>query len=855
MLYNMNMSALLLGCLMKNPNLLTQPQYPLDKEDFTPVEFHRVLFVCINNLYANGIGEISEIEIENFVKGHPIQHEVLEDNNYFEFVETVKELANVDNYEYYYQTVRKFSLLRELKANGIDIKEFYDELGDEDKENGKLERFTIEQILNSVEHKANTLRTKYDSKYVREEMTVGEDIEELLTAFDEKPSYGAFLYSPYQTELAHGFNRGHLIMRSMPSGVGKALPNSTIIPTPNGNKRVDEIQVGDYLFSREGKPTKVLGVFPQGEKEVYELTFKDGRKAKCCNEHLWNVYNRDLDKGKRMSTVSVAQILERGIPSGKGFRYSIPLNLPVEYPEKEFYIPPYIMGLALGDASFRSQPSNHVFAFSAPDAELVEAIAKTMNWSYKRNSTRNYNWSFYNNGKLVHVEDFLKECPELINTYSHNKFIPEKYLTGSIQQRKELLQGLLDTDGSIDVVKGRVSYSTTSEQLKENVVTLCHSLGLVVTSYLWHRKDKNDCWHIHIQASKEQKPELFRYSPKKQRALDYANTEKREERRDRLAIVDIKSLGYEEEMTCFMVDNEEHLFLTNDFIVTHNTRMAVADICGLCVDQMWDDEAQDFIPNPNYQGPGFFIHTELDTKTEMQPMFLACVANVPSNTITMGECTEEERKRVVKAAEIIKNCNLRLIDMPDFTSANIDRKIKECVEGYGATYGCFDYMMLNSAFSMEYRANTGVQAREDMALRGLATDLKEYAERYSVGLLTMTQTNGNEKQMDFPDENCIASSKASRTKVDFGCITLPAKDRNKEMKIAEPLIKQQRMKGLNGTLVPNRITYVFKSRFGEYQDRKLKVFHYFDMGTMRNTDFFVCDAQGKFVSIPKPKLK
>ena len=60
-----------------------------------------------------------------------------------------------------------------------------------------------------------------------------------------------------------------------------------------------------------------------------------------------------------------------------------------------------------------------------------------------------------------------------------------------------------------------------------------------------------------------------------------------------------------------MVDNEEHLFLTNDFIVTHNTRMAVADICGLCVDQYWDDEAQDFIPNPNYQGAGFFIHTEL----------------------------------------------------------------------------------------------------------------------------------------------------------------------------------------------------------------------------------------------------
>lgn len=853
-LYDINLASLMLGSLMKRPQLLGLPEYPLDKAMFSPSNFHQIIFVCIAKLARAGVGEITEVEIESVLQNHVPQMEVCRDNNYLDFIYTVKELANPDNYEYYYSVIRKFALLRDLDEQGVNIVEFYDTLGNEQDERAKLEKLTIEEILNTVEHKANSLRTKYDSKYVREEMTVGEDIEGLLAEFDEKPSYGAFLYSPYQTELAHGFNRGHLIMRSMPSGVGKALPNSTVIPTPKGFKRVDEIQVGDYLFSREGKPTKVLGVFPQGKKEVYELTFKDGRKTKCCNEHLWNVYIYSMDKGKTMHTLSVKQMFERGMRSGEAFRFSIPLNQPVEYSEKEFYVPPYIMGLALGDASFRSQPSNRVFSFSAGDDELVKSIAETMGWTFKKNSEYNYNWSFYNEGKLVHVEDFLKEYPELIDTYSHNKFIPRKYLEGSIQQRKELLQGLLDTDGSIDIVKGRISYATVSEELNNDIIKLCRSLGLIATSNLLHRKNKNDYWNIRIQAPKDQKPELFRYTPKKQRAIKYANTIKREERRDRLTIVDIQPLGYEEEMTCFMVDNEEHLFLTNDFIVTHNTRMAVADICGLCVDQYWDDEAQDFVPNPNYQGAGFFIHTELAQRTEMQPMFLACIANVPSNTITMGKCTDEERKRVLKAAEIIRNCNLRLIDMPDFTSANIDRKIKECVEGYGSTYGCFDYMMLNSALSMEYRANTGVQAREDMALRGLATDLKAYAEKYNVGLLTMTQTNGNEKQLEFPDESCISSSKASRTKVDFGCVILPAKDRPKEMKLVEPFIKRKGG-GINNTVVPNRITYIYKSRFGEYQDRKLKIFHHFDMGTMRNTDFFVCDAHNQFVSIPKPKLK
>ena len=70
------------------------------------------------------------------------------------------------------------------------------------------------------------------------------------------------------------------------AGCGKCIPNSTNIPTPQGWKRVDEIKIGDYLFDRQGNPTKVLGVFPQGKKEVYEVTFGDGRRAKCSIDHI-----------------------------------------------------------------------------------------------------------------------------------------------------------------------------------------------------------------------------------------------------------------------------------------------------------------------------------------------------------------------------------------------------------------------------------------------------------------------------------------------------------------------------------------------------------------------------------------
>ena len=116
----------------------------------------------------------------------------------------------------------------------------------------------------------------------------------------------------------------------------------------------------------------------------------------------------------------------------------------------------------------------------------------------------------------------------------------------------------------------------------------------------------------------------------------------------------------------------------------------------------------------------------------------------------------------------------------------------------------------------------------------------------------MSQTNGNEKQTDFADESCIAGSKAMRNKVDAGFVMLPLKERPKDRKLIEPFIK---IKGrIKPESYPNRITYLYKARFGEYSDQKIKVYHHFDAATMRNKDFFCCDAGTNKLNIPFPKL-
>lgn len=848
---------MLLGCLLKKPSLLELPQYPLTSNDFEPVVFHKLMFTAVYKLAKQGIQEATEIEVENIVKNHPSTLEVFQDNNFMDFIYTSKELCIPENFEYYYTTIKKFSLLRDLHTQGFDITEFYDELEDEESQNANLEKISIQDILNTIEYKSIELRSKYDIKYVRNEIVAGENTGELIEAFEEVPAFGAFLSSPYVTQLFMGWCPGHLIMDSSPSGVGKALTNSTRVPMADGTwKQVGEVKVGDYLLDREGNPTKVLGVFPQGKHQVYEVKFKDGRKVFCNKEHLWTVHNNLSNNYKKLITVTTESMINK-LKSNTQFRFSVPYCEPVNYKEKNFFIPPYIMGLFLGNGSFRINKSSHSFTFSSPDSFLPKTIAKTMGWKVKKNPAHNYDWYFYNNKeKLVHVEDILKEYPELINAYSYSKFIPNKYLKGSIYQRKELLKGLLDTDGSVSKKKGRIAFFTTSEQMKDNVLTLCYSLGMGATATIDKRKYKYTsgiCWKISIQTSLENKLTMFNYPPKLNKIKKELSKNKRRERRDCQQIIEINKLNYLEDMTCFIVNNLEHLFLCNDYIVTHNTRISVADLCGVSVDTLWDDEANDFISNLNYQGPGLFIHTELATYTEINPMFLACVSGVEVKHITMGNLTKEEKNRVLKAGEILQNNGLVLCDMADFTMKNIDRKIKESVEGYGMKYMVFDYVQLNSSITFEYRKNTAVQSREDLVLKYITTELKDMAEKYGIGIKTSSQLNGQEKLLEFPDESCLAGGKSQKNKLDCGSITLPVKDRQKEYKRVDPYIKKVGIKAKDNK--PNLITYIYKSRFGEYADQKIKVWRYFDRGRFRNKDFICTDQYDNLIRIPKPVLK
>lgn len=221
MLYSASDASMCLGVLLQNPSLTVSKKFPINSDDFKPILFHEILYKSISWLFKNGAEQIDEIVLDKFLQNYPEQLEVCTDNNYLEFIATIKKLVNVDNYELHYNIVRKYSLLRKAKELGVDITEFYDETKPEETEVEKFNRFSIQKILNKIEGKMTTLRMEFNTELCRETLRAGDKWEDTLNSFENEPIIGAILQSKYLTTLYRGWQRGHLLLRSGSSGQGK----------------------------------------------------------------------------------------------------------------------------------------------------------------------------------------------------------------------------------------------------------------------------------------------------------------------------------------------------------------------------------------------------------------------------------------------------------------------------------------------------------------------------------------------------------------------------------------------------------------------------------------------------------
>lgn len=326
-------------------------------------------------------------------------------------------------------------------------------------------------------------------------------------------------------------------------GLGKALANTGEILTTKGMKTVGEIRVGDYLYSRLGKPTEVLALYEHTNKRAFEVTLKDGRKFTACDEHIIPYYG--YAKAVKISNKTLGEMLDDyKITSNQGntrYKYRIPQNEAVEFETNTHIIHPYVLGTLISDGLFTEKQLSETsedFVNISSDNELINLKLQKLN--------------------------------------SQNAIIPESYMYDSIENRTELLKGFMDTKGKVHVSNNgalRYDLSVNNEKLAKQIGQLCQSLGFGVNVNPYEYDETSKDIPIRIYTSEiivSSKKHLDKLSKGEYRSTYNKMT----------PIVDIKEVA-RQDMTCFTVDNDEQLFLINDYIVTHNTLITLTALTEL----------------------------------------------------------------------------------------------------------------------------------------------------------------------------------------------------------------------------------------------------------------------------------
>ena len=387
-------------------------------------------------------------------------------------------------------------------------------------------------------------------------------------------------------------NKKYILADDM--GLGKCEPKNNRIFTPFGRKNIGDIKVGDKVIGSDGKPHNVIGVFPQGVKETYRITFNDGFSILTGDEHLWSVlspnYGKNTKNGRRKKSLvlSTKQMYEGGKIKVKGIDYNkdkeyeietyykspnsnnkwqIPIVEPIQFERNDnLPINPYFLGLILGDGHINK--SSCVFTVHCDDYdELFDSFGLTENKKIKNQRKGN---------KLIGrgVLNGLK----LNETRSHNKFIPEIYKYSSVENRLSILQGLMDTDGHCMFNGGGkflgTEFSTISKQLCDDVVEIVQTLGGIarvktrIPTYTYNgEKNKGKLsYRVNIKLPKGMNP--FKL---KRKANKYIEPKKYPTGR---YIKNIEKVGFEDSV-CISVDSPDKLYVTEHCIVTHNTTSTI----------------------------------------------------------------------------------------------------------------------------------------------------------------------------------------------------------------------------------------------------------------------------------------
>ena len=379
----------------------------------------------------------------------------------------------------------------------------------------------------------------------------------------------------------------------VPRKNGKAVSLDTEIPTPDGWKRMEDIHEGDLVYGQDGKPSRVLAESEIFRKKMYLVRFEDGAEVKASADHIWTVQTKDSRRTSRRqtkrrpnkpelrssggwfetTTEEMSANFTRVRADGKGMEYTyrVPMAHPVQYTEKDLPLDPYTLGVWLGDGT----STDTTISCGAEDREeMVRLLTEAGHRCTIRDSGKLICLDITRRGEKNATRDALRE----IGVWG-NKNIPDMYKQGSVGQRLELLQGLMDTDGTCSKA-GQCEFVQKSERLARDIVELISSLGLKATikakNAKCNGKDAGKVFRIQFWTDKTMP--CFKMQRKRNRLKEHMAP-----RMHAKSIVEIVPIETEPSK-CITIDNESHLYLVGrHYTATHNSMFIAALAFGLAL--------------------------------------------------------------------------------------------------------------------------------------------------------------------------------------------------------------------------------------------------------------------------------
>jgi replicative DNA helicase len=517
-------------------------------------------------------------------------------------------------------------------------------------------------------------------------------------------------------EMTAGLQPSDLILIAGRPSMGKAQPLDARVKTTTGWKRMGDVRLGDALASVDGRRSRVCAIFPQGVKPIFRVTFSDGRSAECTGDHLWRVHYRTWPEPRILTTERIAKMLD-----AVRYRHRLWIDAPSGHYGHDEALPidPWLLGALLGDGKL----SGSSLVFSTAEAEMLERLLERAGGSYILRAAGGYDWRIVQ-AAGAHQRGVMGVSPNGLMTAlralglwgirSEEKFIPDVYLRASRDARLELLSGLMDTDGWVERW-GSARFCSTSEPLARGVVDLVRSLGG------WCSVRSRRTTYRHGGGAREngrgafvcniQYPEpkaMFRLSPKRARALAAPV------RRRRPVFVSIEPVRTAEAQ-CISVTHPSGLYITDDYIVTHNTAFAlsIAQHVGI-----------------KLRMKILILSLEMSSQQLVQRM-LSSEGRVDSLSVRTGRLQAQDWHRLTSAAGRLSEAPIFIDDSPGLSVLEVRAKARRMKSEHGLDLVVIDYLQL-----MRGRANLDNRQQE---ISEISRSLKALAKELNVPVVALSQ--------------------------------------------------------------------------------------------------------------------